>query len=115
MEVVDGEQVCAPCFEPVRLSQCLTLGAVTVTARVVDGAAVPAAVTRFKVTAEGGRAALAQGPEHLVLDGAQRMRGRVALTMMAQDLAQLGCSNSPHQNRRLRGCTHDGLLGGEVE
>ena len=72
VEVVDGEKVGAPRFEPVRLSQCLTLRAVTVAAGVVDGAPVPAAVTRFEVTAEGRGTALAEGPEHLVLDGAHR-------------------------------------------
>ena len=115
VEGVDGEKVSAPRLEPVGLSQRLTLRAVTVAARVVDGPPQPAAVTRFEVTAEGRGAALAEGPEHLVLDGAHRMRGDGALAMVAQDLAQLGRPESPGRSRGLRGCTHEGLLEREVE
>ena len=83
VEVLDGKQVSASRLEPVGLSQCLTLRAVTIATGVVDGAAVPAAVTGFEMTAERCGAALADGSDHFVSDGAHRVRSGIALAMTA--------------------------------
>lgn len=108
VEVVDGEKVGAPRLEPVGLSQCLALRTVTVAARVVDGAPMPTAATRFEVAAEGRGTALGESADDLVLRAAHRMRSGVALAMTAQDVAELGRCLSPGRSRRLRGCTHGG-------
>jgi hypothetical protein len=90
MEVVDGKQVSAARFEPVRLSQGLALRTVSVAARVVDGASVSTATTRFEVTAEGCSATLAQSADHLMLDATHRMRADITRAMAAQNVAELG-------------------------
>jgi hypothetical protein len=90
VEVGDGEQIGASCFEPVLLVEALALGAVAVAAGVVDGAAVAAAVTLLEVSAQGGGAAGRESAQDLVLKGAHRMRGAVAGPVPADDLPEVG-------------------------
>ena len=68
MEVVDRERVGAAGFEPVGLSERLTLRTVTVATRVADSAPVPAAMTRLEVTAGGCGAARCGGSPGISLN-----------------------------------------------
>jgi hypothetical protein len=77
VEILDGKQVCSSRLDPIGLSQRLTLGAVSVTARVIDGAPVPAAITGFEVTAEGCSSTFTQRADHFVLDGTHPMGLRI--------------------------------------
>jgi hypothetical protein len=87
VEVFNREQVGTSRLGPVGLSQRLTLGTVSVAARVIDGTPVPAAITGFEVPAEGGRSAITECADHLVLDGTQPMGRRITLPMTAQEVA----------------------------
>ena len=87
VEVFNREQVGTSRLDPVGLSQRLTLGTVSIAARVIDGASVPAAITGFEVPAEGGRPTFAQRADHLVLDATQPMGRRITLPMAAQEVA----------------------------
>jgi hypothetical protein len=89
VEVGDGEQIGASRFEPVFLVEALALGAVAVAAGVVDGAAVTTAVTLLEMATQGGGAAGREGAKDLVLEGAQRVRGAVAVPVPAEDLSQV--------------------------
>ena len=89
VEVLDREQIGTSGFDPIGLSHGLTLGAVSVAARVIDGASVPASVAGFEVTTEGGRSTLTQVADHLVLDATHRMGGRITLPMLAKEVAEL--------------------------
>ena len=88
VEVFNRKEVGTSRLDPVGLSQRLTLGAVPVAARVIDGAPVPAAITGFEVPAEGGRSTFAQRADHLVLDGTHPMGRCVTLPMTAQEVAE---------------------------
>ncbi len=123
VEILDRQQVSASCLEPVGLSQGLTLRAMAIATGMVDGAPVPAAVTGFEMTTEGCSSTLTQGADHLVLDGTHPMSRRITLPMTAQEVAEFErrlrfIRMSPKRSRRLRRCTHGGLLrrvGREVE
>ena len=115
VEVLDREQIGTPSLEPVGLSKRLTFWAVPIATRVIDRAAVPATVTGFEMTTEGCRSALTQRPDHLTLNGTHPMGFRITLPMTAQEFAEFrrrpgSGSTRPGRSRRLRGCTHDGLL-----
>ena len=95
VEVLDREEIGASCLDPIGLSQRLTLGAVPVAARVVDGAPVPALVAGFEVTTEGCRSTLTQVADGVELDGTHLMGVRITLSMTAKEITESGDARSP--------------------
>lgn len=66
----------------------------------INGAAMPTAVTGFQVTAEGGRTTLGQGAEHPLLGGRCAVPGEIAIAVDAQDVTQIG--SAPRSSQRGR-------------
>ena len=114
VEVLDREQIGTSGFDPIGLSQRLTLGAVPVAARVIDGAPVPALVAGFEVATEGCRSTLTQVADGVALNGTHLMGVRITLSMTAKEITEFRRRSGSLRmrfRRRLRECAHDGLLG----
>jgi hypothetical protein len=91
MEVRDGQQFRLPVSQPLGARHGLTLWAMPVAARVIRDGKMPARIAllhRFHVTAEGGRAAVANGFESLLLMRAEYMppSGEEVFFVRAEDI-----------------------------
>jgi len=90
MEVAGGQQLLGSLEEPASLLEVLTLGAVTVTARVEAHTLVSATVpTHLQMSAEDFGAAMGDIPDDLALFGAGWMGFYEGLPVTTEDVGQL--------------------------
>jgi len=86
VEIRDGQKVGQARFDPPRLGQRLTLGAMPIATRMVPGLIRAAVVALQQVPTEGGSPALLDRAHHPELLPSQRMRGAIQVSIGTENV-----------------------------
>ncbi len=110
VEIRRRQQFRLAILQPGRLGKRLALGAMAVTAAVVQVPLVAAALAPLAVASRGGRATWHDRPRHLTLGLRRAVRAKVLVRIAGEDVRELNSGLLSRRRAIRRGDRHDALL-----